>query len=87
MKKMIMDQQNSIKVFQTVVELAEATARFIIDTAKKAVDVRGRFVISLSGGHTPEQLYTLLSKPPFRDQVPWDKTFIFWGDERCVPSG
>ena len=81
-----MDQINKIQVFQTPEKLTEATAEFIVKTAKDAVSTRGRFAISLSGGHTPERLYTLLSKPPFVSQMPWDKTFVFWGDERCVPS-
>ena len=85
MKKMNMEPQNKIQIFQTHEELAEASVKFIIETAKKAIETSGRFVISLSGGHTPERLYTLLSKPPFRDQVQWNKTFVFWGDERCVP--
>jgi 6-phosphogluconolactonase len=87
LKKMTMGQQNRIQVFKTEQELTEAAAVFIIKTAKDAIDARGRFMISLSGGHTPEQLYALLAKPPFRDQMPWSKTFVFWGDERCVPSG
>jgi 6-phosphogluconolactonase len=81
-----MDQKNKIEIFQSPAELTEATGKFIIEAAKKAIDARGRFVISLSGGHTPEHLYSLLSKPPYADQVAWDKTFVFWGDERCVPS-
>jgi 6-phosphogluconolactonase len=81
-----MDQKNKIQVYPAAEELSEAAAEFIIHTAKNAVDNKGRFVISLSGGHTPEQLYILLSKPSFRDQMPWKKTFVFWGDERCVPS-
>ena len=66
--------------------MAEAAGKYIIELAKHTVDIRERFVIALSGGHTPEQLYMRLSKQPFRDQMPWNKTFIFWGDERCVPS-
>ncbi|MBE7549044.1 hypothetical protein KsCSTR_26350 [Candidatus Kuenenia stuttgartiensis] len=33
----------------------------------------------------PECLYSLLAKPPYRDQILWNKTFVFWGDERFVP--
>lgn len=46
---------------------------------------RGRFVLCLSGGNTPKGLYTLLSMKPYCDLVPWKYTFVFWGDERCVP--
>lgn len=72
------------KVFQTVDELSLAAAELIIEIAKKAVDTRGRFTISLSGGQTPNKLYSLLAKPPLRDRVEWLKTFIFWADERYV---
>lgn len=81
-----MNQLSNVKIFQSAEEMAEASAEFIIKTAKNAIETSGRFVISLSGGHTPEQLYKRLSKPPFSDQMPWNKTFVFWGDERFVPS-
>ena len=82
-----MTRQNNVKEYGSELEQAEATARFIILLSEDAVEARGRFVLSLSGGHTPELLYTLLSKPPFCDQMPWSKTFVFWGDERCLPAG
>lgn len=74
-----------LEVFQTADMLSRAAAIFIIDTANEAVAARGRFIMTLSGGETPVKLYTLLSKYPFLKQLPWKKTFIFWGDERCVP--
>jgi 6-phosphogluconolactonase len=77
-------QQNKVQVFQTIDELSFSACKFIFELAKKAVEGRGRFIMSLSGGHTPEHLYTLLSRPEFRDKMPWEKTFVFWGDERCV---
>jgi 6-phosphogluconolactonase len=76
--------QNNILIAPSAEELAASAAKLIIEIAKNAIQVRDKFVISLSGGHTPEQLYTLLSKPPFVNEIPWNKTFIFWGDERCV---
>jgi len=27
----------------------------------------------------------MLAGEPQRDQIEWEKTFVFWGDERCVP--
>ncbi|MBL0309680.1 MAG: 6-phosphogluconolactonase [Bacteroidetes bacterium] len=86
MKKMNLNRQNNINVFKTAAALAYATADLIVEISKQAVESRGKFIISLSGGTTPEYLYTLLAKPPYRDQIPWNKTFIFWGDERFVPS-
>lgn len=82
---MIMQQKNNISVFDTPVELTVAAAALIVTLAQEAIKARGRFVISLSGGNTPKQLYQLLSRPPFSKQMDWEKTFVFWGDERYVP--
>jgi 6-phosphogluconolactonase len=75
----------NLQVFATATELNVAAANFIIDIAEKSIEARGYFAISLSGGHTPEKLYALLAEPPYSEKMPWSKTFIFWGDERCVP--
>ncbi len=81
-----MDPKNKIQVFQTDAELTEVACQLIIEIAQKAIHTRGKFIIALSGGHSPQKLYAAFSTLPFRDQIPWDKTFIFWGDERCVPT-
>jgi 6-phosphogluconolactonase len=65
--------------------LSREAAALFADAAQKAVSARGCFVAALSGGHTPRRAYQLLAGPPFRDQVPWDRVHVFWGDERCVP--
>ncbi|HZK07167.1 MAG TPA: 6-phosphogluconolactonase [Bacteroidales bacterium] len=83
---MKLNQQNSISVFQNSAALAKAAADLMIKISKQAIESRGKFVISLSGGTTPENLFALLAKPPYRDQISWNKTFVFWGDERFVPS-
>ncbi len=75
----------NLEVFPTEDTLAKAAAEFIIEVAKKSIAAKGKFIIALSGGQTPEKLYSLLAEPPFREQIQWKKTFIFWGDERCVP--
>jgi 6-phosphogluconolactonase len=73
------------EIFETVTELNMAAADFIISISKKSIAARSEFVISLSGGETPKQIYSLLADPAFREQLDWKRTFIFWGDERCVP--
>jgi 6-phosphogluconolactonase len=75
----------SLNVFQTVDELNKAAIEYIISIANKAIKESGRFTISLSGGETPAKIYSLLSESPFNELMPWEKTFVFWGDERCVP--
>ena len=65
--------------------LADAAAAAIVGSAGAAVAAHGRFTLVLSGGATPRATYMRLASPPFADRVPWDRTFVFFGDERCVP--
>ena len=62
--------------------LARHAAELIV---AEAAEVPGRFALSLSGGSTPKVLYALLATPEFSDRMPWTRTHLFWGDERCVP--
>ncbi len=60
-------------------------AALILARAREAVGRRGSFSLALSGGKTPEGLYGLLAAFPLACEMPWDRTQLFWGDERCVP--
>jgi 6-phosphogluconolactonase len=62
--------------------LAQRVAQWIVDLACTAP---GQFAIALSGGSTPKRLYGLLAVPPLRDQMPWQRVHLFWGDDRFVP--
>jgi 6-phosphogluconolactonase len=74
----------NIKIFATPKELAEKFAEemagMIIESAKN----QKLFNVALSGGSTPELLFTLLGNN-YAGSVPWHYVHFFWGDERCVP--
>jgi 6-phosphogluconolactonase len=74
-----------VQVFEDADALAEGAARAIGDVACRAVRERGRFMIALAGGATPRLTYTRLARSPWIDTLPWDRTWIFFGDERGVP--
>jgi 6-phosphogluconolactonase len=59
----------------------EDAARFIADSARDAIDERGHFRLSLSGGNTPRPVYQALALMDCR----WSKWIVTFGDERCVP--
>ncbi len=64
----------------------EALARRVADWLLAISMARGSvFTLALSGGGTPRRLYELLAGPPYRDVFPWQRTHLFWGDERFVP--
>jgi 6-phosphogluconolactonase len=65
--------------------LADAAAHVIVDTADAAVRERGRFMLCLAGGETPRATYERLALPALSSKVRWDRTWIFFGDERAVP--
>jgi len=50
------------------------------------VKQKGHFVVAVSGGSTPRPMHRLLTEEPYYSEIPWDKTDIFWVDERCVPE-
>jgi len=64
--------------------LAQAAAEEFATQTLGTVRANGRFTVALSGGSTPKSLFGFLATS-FRDQLPWDKMYFFWGDERQVP--
>lgn len=65
---------------------AEAVARWTADfLLTQALAKDGPFVVALSGGSTPKRLYEILAGPGYADRFPWDRTQLFFGDERFVP--
>jgi 6-phosphogluconolactonase len=67
-------------------DLAARAANLFIQEAVAAITARGRFTVALSGGSTPEKMYTLLAAPDRQSQVDWDRVYVFFGDERAVPA-
>jgi len=64
--------------------LAEKGAEMFCEIAKKSISDRGRFVVAVSGGSTPRVMHGRLSQDPYLSDLLWQKTHIFWVDERMV---
>jgi 6-phosphogluconolactonase len=75
----------SIKEYSNHEKASRAAAQLFTEIAVDAVANKQRFTVALSGGSSPQGLYKLLTANPFKNQIPWKNTFIFWGDERFVP--
>ena len=67
-------------------ELSIEVARASVQVINDAVNANGTCSLALSGGETPRELYRLLGST-FRDQIPWERIHVFWGDERYVDHG
>jgi 6-phosphogluconolactonase len=73
-----------VRVFPSNDELFRAAAETFCQIGSDAIREHGRFTVALSGGSTPRDLHKELVTN-FASELPWDKVFFFWGDERHVP--
>ena len=79
-----MAAQPQVRVFPSNEELFRAAGEKFCEIGKQAIGDRGRYTVALSGGSTPTGLHHQLATT-FAKELPWDKVFFFWGDERHVP--
>jgi 6-phosphogluconolactonase len=71
------------EVLDTAEAVAQRAADIIAEEARKAVAARGRFVMAVSGGHTPWVMLRALAGA----DVPWPSVHIVQVDERVAPAG
>src|SRR6476620_10369510 len=72
-----------IEVLTDADTVARKAATLITAEARQAVAARGRFVMAVSGGHTPWVMLRALAE----EDVPWESVHIFQVDERVAPEG
>ena len=77
--------ETKLQICKNADALAARAADVIVAAARQAIAERGRFTLVLSGGSTPEKTYRLLAARERSAQIDWARTFLFFGDERCVP--
>jgi 6-phosphogluconolactonase len=72
-----------IEVLADADAVARKAAAVVATEARRAVAARGRFVMAVSGGHTPWVMLGALAQ----EDVPWASVHIFQVDERVAPEG
>jgi 6-phosphogluconolactonase len=72
-----------IQILPDADTVAREAAKFIAAEARSAVAERGRFVMAVSGGHTPWQMLRGLAN----EKVPWEGVHVVQVDERVAPAG
>jgi 6-phosphogluconolactonase len=72
-----------IEVLADADAVAGKAAAVIAAEARQAVAARNRFVMAVSGGHTPWIMLRALAE----EDVPWKNVHIFQVDERVAPEG
>jgi 6-phosphogluconolactonase len=74
-----------VRILTNIDAIAKRAAQDFVQSATQAVSEKGSFTVALAGGSTPKALYSLLaSDAALRSQVPWDKMYVYFGDERSV---
>lgn len=68
----------------TEAELLTELAAKLSAASTAAIADRGIFSLALSGGSTPKAFYKLLATSEWINKFDWNKTLIFFGDERAV---
>src|SRR5215470_13189362 len=72
-----------IEVLTDADAVASKAATLIAAEARQAVAARGRFLMAVSGGHTPWVMLRALAE----QEVPWASVHVFQVDERVAPEG
>jgi 6-phosphogluconolactonase len=73
----------TLEVLADAQAAAERAATIIAQDARTAVAARGKFVMAVSGGHTPWVMLRALAN----EDVPWPGVHVFQIDERVAPAG
>ncbi len=72
-----------IEVLEDADQVAKEAALFVAAEARAAIASRGRFIVAVSGGHTPWAMLRALAG----EEVPWQGVHVVQVDERVVPAG
>jgi len=72
-----------IEILADADSVAQEAAAIIAADARAAVAERGRFIMAVSGGHTPWVMLRDLAE----DEVPWANVHLAQVDERVAPAG
>jgi 6-phosphogluconolactonase len=71
-----------IEVYPDDDVVARKAAAVIAAAARAAVTSRGRFIMAVSGGHTPWRMLRVLAS----DELPWQQVYVVQVDERVAPA-
>jgi 6-phosphogluconolactonase len=72
-----------IEIFADADAVAQEAAAIIAAEARAAIAERGRFIMAVSGGHTPWVMLRALAEK----DVPWANVHLAQVDERVAPAG
>ncbi|MCK5140347.1 MAG: 6-phosphogluconolactonase [Thermodesulfovibrionia bacterium] len=77
------NDDREIVIFNDIEDISNFAVKKWRDICDKALKNKNYFEVALSGGKTPMALYKRLAE--FEETLPWNKTRVFFVDERFVP--
>ena len=72
-----------IEILADADTVARKAAALFADKARTAAAARGRFLMAVSGGHTPWLMLRALAS----EDLPWESVYLVQVDERVAPAG
>ncbi len=76
-----MEHITEVKIYKSPKKVYNGIAKNIIKLTRESK--QKAFDIALSGGNSPKGLFKKISKK-YKDEIPWERIHLWWGDERCV---
>jgi 6-phosphogluconolactonase len=70
----------NVRVLESGEALVNSVTEWIVGRLQGTIAQQGRATIALAGGNTPKAVYRAMAAT----DLPWEKLYIFWGDERYV---
>lgn len=72
--------------YDTAQDVAVEVARRFVEVTKQCIAETGSCVVAVSGGTTPNALFSLLDTDEYSSQLDWAHIYFLWVDERFVPQ-
>jgi 6-phosphogluconolactonase len=79
------ERRPDVRICADLADLSRRVVESAVGLINDAVQRTGRCTLALSGGSTPRPIYALVATA-LRDEIPWHRVHVFWGDERYVPA-
>lgn len=79
------DSRRNLAIPGSYASTIEFCVEHFLLCAEEALKERGQFNVALSGGKTPNAVYSRLTSPLYRLRIDWNKVGLYWSDERSVP--
>jgi 6-phosphogluconolactonase len=73
----------SLFVTKNDLDMAQKAAELIEEQCNASLAARSLFNLAISGGKTPTPLFRLLSSHEWAKRIDWERTAVYWVDERC----